>query len=156
MPAQEIGGWGFTLALIFGPGIVAALLWSPFLLSSRLRTLYRSLPPARSTLVSYLFVTVGLSIPYLAGTTWALMATEGQSGGAMANALLDVLIPVSSVYVIGIPVVAIEGLPRLGVDWDPTGYGPSTWILLIAGSTWYSALFAVPLFLISLVLAFPT
>lgn len=156
MATQEIGGWGFTLALLFGPGLVAALLWSPFLLSDRVRALYRSLPPARSTGLSYLIVTVGLSVPFLAGTTWAITSTAEASGGAMANALLTVLFTVSATYVIGIPVATIEGLPRVGIDWDPTGYEAATWLLLIAGAAWYAALFAVPLFLIALVLALPT
>ena len=156
MPAQEIGGWGVTLGLVVGPGLVAALLWSPFLLSSRLRALFRSLPPTRSAAVSYLGVTIGLSVPYLAGTVWAMMATKGQTGGAMANALLNVMIPVSSGYVIGLPAIAVRGLPGIGIDWDQNGYDGTTWLLLIGGSTWYSALFAVPLFLIAVILALPT
>lgn len=155
MAIQEFGGWGFTLALIIGPGLAAALLWSPFLLSSRVRSLYRSLPPARSTVVTYLVVTVGLSLPYLVGTIWAITTSYKGSGAVMANALLDVLIPITALYVVGLPIAAVEGLPRLGIDWDRTGYDTSTWVLLIAGAAWYAAIFAVPLFLISLVLALP-
>lgn len=155
MAVQEIGGWGFVVGLLLGPGIVAAIIWSPFLLASRIRALFRALPPARSTAVSYVVVTVGLSIPYLFGTIAALVVTEGQTGGAMANALLNVLIPVSSLYVLGLPILAIRGLPRIGRDWDPNGYDTTTWVLLIVGAAWYSALFAVPLFLIAVVLALP-
>lgn len=156
MAAQQLGGWGFVIGLLLGPGIVAALLWSPFLVSSRVRTLFRSLPPAGSTAVSYVLVTVGLSLPYVAGTLGALVVTEGQSGGTMANAILNMLVPVSSLYVLGLPVIAIRGLPRVGRDWDPTGGDTTTWLLLIVGAAWYSALFAVPLFLFAVVLALPT
>lgn len=156
MAIQEFGGWGFTVGLIIGPGLVAALLWSPFLLSSRLRSLYRSLPPAGSTVVSYLGVTLGLSLPYLVGTVWAITATKGGTGATMANALLDVILPITALYVIGLPIASVEGLPRLGIDWDETGYEPSTWVLLIAGAGWYAAIFAIPLFLIALILALPT
>lgn len=155
MAVQQIGGWGFVLGLLLGPGLVAALLWSPFLVSSRVRSLFRSLPPKGSTAVSYVLVSVGLSLPYVAGTLGALVVTEGGSGGEMANAILNMLIPVSSLYVLGLPVIAIQGLPRLGRDWDPNEYDTATWLLLIVGATWYSALFAVPLFVIAVVLAFP-
>lgn len=74
----------------------------------------------------------------------------------MANALLDVILPITALYVIGLPIASVEGLPRLGIDWDETGYEPSTWVLLIAGAGWYAAIFAIPLFLISLILALPT
>jgi cysteine desulfurase len=45
-----------TLSLVFGPGLVAAVLWSPILLSSRTRSLFNRLPPARSTIASSLLV----------------------------------------------------------------------------------------------------
>lgn len=156
MTAQEIGGWWFTIGLVVGPGLAAAVLWSPFLLSSRIRALFRTLPPARSAAVSYPAVILGLSAPYVVGTAWAITNAHQGTGGAMATALLNVLFPLTTLYVIGLPIVAVEGLPRLGIDWDPTGYGASTWVLLIVGSAWYSAVFAVPLFLVSLVLALPT
>jgi len=155
MAAQQLGGWGFLLGMLLGPGLVAAILWSPFLVSSRIRALFRSLPPARSTTLSYLVVTGGLSLPYIIGTLAVLVATEGQSGGAMANGLLNMLIPVSGLYVIGLPLAANRGLPAIGRDWDPNNYGMSTWVLLLLGAVWYSALFAVPLFLIAAVLALP-
>lgn len=44
--------------LLVVPGFLAVVLWSPFLLSGRLRSLFRHLPPANSLLSSYLVVGV--------------------------------------------------------------------------------------------------
>lgn len=159
VPLQVLGGtpreWLTTAAIFLGPGAVAALLWSPFLLAGRLRELFRRLPPTDSVLPTYLLLTVGASLPYVLGTLWALVATTGGSGEATANAMLDVIVPVTLVYAVGIPVVAAEGLPRFGIDWDPADYDVVTWVLLAAGGLWYALLFAVPLFVLALIMAFP-
>ena len=151
----DLTGWLTFLALVLGPGLVAALLWSPFLLSSRLRRLFRRLPPTGSVVASYVPVAVGASLPYVIGAGWAIVASADGSGAAMANALLDVVVPLSVGYVAGVPAVAAAALPRLGVDWDPAGYGASTWLLLAAGGAWYALVLGGPLFVIALILAFP-
>lgn len=154
----DIAGLGFLLLLVFGPGAVATLFWVPFLASSRLRALFRRLPPSGSLYLTYPAVGLGASLPYVLGVGIALAVVEvdGPQGGArMANAILDVIVPVSLGYVVGIPVVGAVGLPRLGVDWDPTGYGLATWLLLFFGAVWYAALFAVPLFVFAIIAAYP-
>ncbi|WP_018256926.1 hypothetical protein [Halomicrobium katesii] len=74
----------------------------------------------------------------------------------MSNSLIDVAVVGTIGYAVGLPSVAALGLPRAGLDWDPTGYGASTWLLLAVGGVWYSLVFAVPLVLLGVVFALPT
>lgn len=154
----EIGGAAAVALLLgtaLGPGLVAALLWSPFLLADRLRALFRTLPPGAGVAGSYLLLAVGGGLPYVAGGLWALSQSADAGDAAVANALLDVLVGLSLGYVVVAPVLAGIVLPALDVDWDPTGYGAGTWALLVAGSGWYAALLSAPLFLMAVVVAFP-
>ena len=144
-----------TLALVFGPGVVGAALWSPILLSSRFRSLFGRLPPAGSLIGSYLLVAVGLSIPFVIGTG-IVVTTTSADGAALSNALLDLVFGLAIAYVVVLPLVVGAGLPRIGLDWDPTDYGPGTWLLLVGAALWYVAVFAAPLTFFALVLALPT
>lgn len=144
-----------TLALVFGPGIIGATLWSPILLIGRFRSLFDRLPPARWTIASYLVVAVGLSLPFVIGTG-VVFATTSTEGAALSNALLNVASGLTVVYVIALPIVASIGLPRYGLDWDPTEYGIGTGLLLVAATLWYAAVFVVPLVIFAIVLAVPT
>lgn len=153
---EEVAGWLVLFALAFGPGSVAVVLWSPVLLSDRITSLFRALPPRRSLVASYLAVLVGGSIPYVVGVVAALVWTADTTGAVTANAILTVVVPLSFAYVVGFPLLAGLVCPRIGLDWDSTGYGPGTWAILVSGSVWYTALFAVPLFLVALVMALPT
>jgi hypothetical protein len=144
-----------TLALVVGPGVVAAVLWSPILLSGRLRSLFDRIPPRRSMGASYLLVAVGLSLPFVIGTG-TVLATASTEGAALSNALLNVAFGLTIAYAVGLPVVACVGLPRVGLDWDPTSYGFGTWLLLVVAALWYTAVFVVPLALFAFILALPT
>lgn len=150
----ELASLALLLAAAFLPGLVAALCWSPFLLSDRLRALFRRLPPGGRAGSTYLLLAVGGGLPYVVVGVWAL--SRGAAGdAAAANALLDVLVTVSLAYVLLAPVLAGVVLPGLGCDWDPTDYGAGTWALLVAGSCWYAVLLSAPLFLVAVVVAFP-
>jgi hypothetical protein len=144
-----------TLALAFVPGLLAAVLWSPILLSDRIRSLFGGLPPARSTVASYLLAATALSIPFVAGTGVVFAATSTE-GAALSNRLLNLSFGVAIAYVILLPLAACVGLPRIGLDWDPTDYGLGTWLLLVGAALWYAAVFVVPLALFAFVLALPT
>jgi hypothetical protein len=144
-----------SLILLLGPGVLVAVLWSPILLIGRLRSLFRRLPPGGSVGISYAAVAVGLSVPFLGGTA-AVLATTGTEGAALSNAILDTAFRLTVGYVVALPLIAGVGLPRLGVDWDPTGYGLSTWSFLVVAAVWYATVFAVPLALFAFVLALPT
>ena len=144
-----------TLSLVFGPGLVAAVLWSPILLSSRIRSLFNRLPPARSTIASYLLVAIALSIPFGIGTG-IIFTTTSTQGAALSNALLDMAFVLTIAYVGVLPLTSVIGLPRVGIDWDPTNYGLGTWLLLVGAALWYSAVFVVPLAFFAFVLALPT
>ncbi|RKD94777.1 hypothetical protein [Halopiger aswanensis] len=150
----ELGQWLAFAALLLVPGLVATVLWAPFLLSERLRALFRSLPPAGRTLPTYVLIGIGASIPYLAGFL-AILALVDSSGVAWSNAFLTLCFQLGVLYVVGLPILCAVGLPRLGVDWDPTGYGWPTWGLLVVGAAWYALLFTVPIALLSFVFALP-
>ncbi|MEF8780064.1 MAG: hypothetical protein V5A46_05245 [Haloferacaceae archaeon] len=150
----DAAGWLAFLALALLPGLVATLLWAPFLAAARIRSLFEALPPAGRLLPTYVLGCVGASVPYVAGLLYVL-ATVDPAGAAWSNAILDATLQLSVLYVVGFPLVGALVLPQLGVDWDPTGYGPSTWGLLVAGGVWYAILFGVPLVGLSLVFALP-
>lgn len=143
----------FVVALLV-PGAVATALWSPFLLSDRIESLFAALPPFDTPAPSYVLFGVGASLPYVAGFLVVLTTVE-PDGAALSNALLSVGTTLSVLYVVGLPAAGVLVLPELGIDWDRTGYGWSTWAVLIAGSAWYAALFAVPIAAASLALALP-
>lgn len=143
-----------TILLIILPGVLSTLLWSPILLSHRMRELFRRLPPTGSTVVSYIGVAIGLSLPYVIGVGLAVAgSTESVD---IANALLNVAFGVAILYLIGLPVGAVVGLPKAGVDWDQTGYGLSTWAVVLVATLWYVGIFLVPLLLFGFLLALPT
>ncbi len=158
IPLQSIGtravGWVAVVVALLVPGVVATVLWAPFLAVNRIRSLFATLPPTGKLSPTYVAVAIGASVPYVAGFL-AVLAVVDPAGVAWSNAFLTVTLFVSVLYVVGLPVVCILGLPRIGFDWDPTGYGWSTWALLVVGSAWYATLFAVPLVAVSLVLALP-
>lgn len=141
--------------LLLGPGILVTILWSPILLVGRFRGLFRQLPPTQSLGISYVIVAVSLSLPFLLGTT-VVVTTTSAEGAALSNALLDTAFKLVIGYIVALPLTAGVGLPRGGVDWDPTGYGFSTWLLLIVATIWYVAVFVIPLALFAFVLAIPT
>jgi|AntRauTorcE11898_2_1112593.scaffolds.fasta_scaffold00019_33 hypothetical protein len=147
-------GWLLTLALFALPGVVAAVCWTPFLLSARFRALFVALPPAGRLVPSYVGVSLVLSVPYLVGvllTVWLVdSAGPGWSEGFLDTALFGGV----AVGVVA-PAVAASGLPRLGVDWDPTGYGASTWLLLVAAGLWYAVVAAAPLVALAIGMALP-
>lgn len=152
---EDLLALGVLALLAVLPGAVAGLLCSPVLLFERLRELFRRLPPTGSTAANYSLVAVALSLPWVFGAIAAVAGAPSDPAGA-SNALLNLLVPLAAAYVVGLPLAAGVGLPRLGVDWDPTGYGPGTWVLLVVGAAWYAAVFALPLFAFALVAALPT
>ena len=156
MAPQTLAGllteWATLFVLVIGPGLVAGLLWSPFLGSDRLRSLFERLWPGQSPVVSYPLVMVGLSLPWVM-TAAGAMVRGSPDELAMANALLDAVVGLSALYLLGLPLVAGLGLPRAGIDWDDTGYGPRTWALLIGAASWYVALLAAPTLALSVGLA---
>jgi hypothetical protein len=152
MVQQLLTEWLTLAALVVGPGLVAGLFWAPFLAVDRFASLFERLPPRDSVAVSYPLVTVGLSLPWIAAAGRALVRRASDELTA-ANGLLDVIVVLSGVYLLVLPLVAGLGLPRVGIDWDETGYGPRTWILLGIGTLWYVLLLALPIFALSIGLA---
>lgn len=142
---------GLIVAL---PGIAETVFCLPILLSARTRALFRSLPPARSVAVSYLSIMLVLSIPFVAG----IVAVFGLAAWdePIYNVLIRIATVVSVSYLVVLPATAIVGLPRYGLDWDPTGYGVRTWTVLLLSTLWYVVPLFVPIALLSALLALPT
>lgn len=147
-------GWLSFAAFLLVPGAVATVLWLPFLAAKRIRALFADLPPSGRLVPTYVLVGIGASLPYVVGFL-AVIAFVDSSGVAWSNATIELTLILSLLYAAGLPAFCVLGLPRIGFDWDPTGYGWSTWALLVAGGVWYAALFAVPLLAVSLVMALP-
>ncbi|GAA0715953.1 hypothetical protein J2744_001843 [Halorubrum trapanicum] len=151
--ADSVVGWLWTLALLLFPGLVAAGLCVPFL-ATRCRALFRALPPAGRVLPSYIGVSIGLSVPYIVGVVLTV-AFAAEAGPAWSEGFLTTALFGGVLVGFVAPAVAVAGLPRLGVDWDPTGYGYSTWILLVAAGLWYAVVAAVPLVALAVGMALP-
>ncbi|EMA65193.1 hypothetical protein [Halorubrum kocurii] len=152
--AGEATGWLWTIALLALPGVAAAVLWTPFLIAARFRALFVALPPAGRLVPSYVGVALALSVPYLAG----LLLTVGlvnSAGPGWSEGFLDTALFGGVAVGLVAPALAVVGLPRLGVDWDPTGYGPGTWALLVAAGLWYAVVAAVPLVALAIGMALP-
>lgn len=146
--------WATLLVLVTAPGLIATLLWSPILLAGRLRTLFGSLPITGSTWGNYVVTGLALSVPWVVGFGWAF-GTIGARTEAVRTGepLVDVAVQLSGLYVVTLPVAAGAGLPYIGVDWDPAGYGVSTWLLLVAASAWYATIYAAPAVLSGLLMS---
>ena len=147
-------GWLWTVGLVLFPGLVAAGLCAPFLAAERLRALFRALPPTGRPLPSYLVVSVGLSVPYIVGVVLTV-ARAAEAGPAWSSGFLLTALLGTVLVTFVAPAVAMLALPRLGVDWDPTGYGPSTWLLLVGAGLWYAVVAAVPLVALAVGMALP-
>lgn len=96
-----------------------------------------------------------LSVPFRIGTgiIFTITSTEG---AALSNALLDMAFVLTIAYVGVLPLTSVIGLPRIGIDWDPTNYGLGTWLLLLIVALWYAAVFVIPLAFFAFILALPT
>lgn len=151
MEPSTFASIALTLAL---PGIAETVFCLPLLLSARTRALFRSLPPAGSVAASYLSVMLALSVPFVA----SVVAISGLDiwHGPIYNVLIRIATFVSVSYIVVLPATAIIGLPRYGLDWDPTGYGVGTWVILLLSTLWYTVLLFVPIVLLSALLALPT
>lgn len=146
--------WATLLVLLTAPGLVATLLWSPILLAGPLRMLFGSLPLTGSTLGNYVATGLVLSVPWVVGFGWAFGTIGARTEAARTGEpLVDVAVQLSVLYVVTLPVAAGAGLPYLGVDWDPAGYGVSTWLLLVAASVWYATIYAAPAVLSGLLMS---
>jgi|GEM_PF-322177 len=147
-------GWLWAIALSALPGIVAAVLWTPFLIAARFRSLFRALPPAGRLVPSYVGVALLLSVPYLAGVALTVTLVDS-AGPGWSDGFIQTAFAGGAITALGGPAVAVLGLPRVGVDWDPTGYGPGTWVLLVAAGLWYAVVAAVPLVALAIGMALP-
>lgn len=146
--------WLTLLVILLLPGVVATVMWSPMLASERLRSLFRRLTPLDSTVGNYVITAMTLSVPWLVALGWTFQQV-GSQAEPQGEVFLNTATLVAVIYVVALPLVAGVGLPRLGIDWDRTDYGPSTWLLLIVSSAWYAAIFTIPMFLMGLIISLP-
>lgn len=153
---QEIGGWAATIAGLLIPGVIAMVLWTPFLKSDRFSNLFTALPPKGSLTKSYIPIALLASIPAVAGFLAALAVspTNGE-GAAMSNTLIDYTVYLTTGYAVAVPILGAAVAPALGIDWDANDYPASTWLVLGFGGACYALIFAVPVFIFALLIAFP-
>lgn len=150
----ELKSWLTLLLLLVLPGVVATIMWSPMLASERLRSLFRQLTPLNSTVGNYVITAMTLSVPWLVALGWTFQIL-GSQAEPQGEVFLNTATLLAVVYVVALPLVAGLGLPRLGIDWDSTDYGASTWFLLIVSSAWYAAIFTIPMFLMGIIISLP-
>lgn len=139
---------GYLWILLF-PGIVATVLWSPFLLSGRIQRLFKQLPPTNSLIPTYGLVGITASWPFVVGFLWAL--TTAETGKMISTVTIGLAI----VYIVGGPLVFVLGIPRFRVSWEPKPPKWRTWLVLVAGAVWYTLLFALPMIGLSLIFSLP-
>lgn len=151
---QTVLGWLFAALVLATPGAIAAICWTPFLASRRVRALFVALPPRGSLLSTYVVVALLASLPYVLGVG-AIIALLPSEGAAWSNAILTLIQYVGVAYVLLAPTAAVVGLPRIGVSWDPSGRRVTAWLLLALGGLWYALTFAVPLFALAMIFAWP-
>jgi len=150
---RRVVGWLIVIVGLLVPGIVATICWAPFLASKRLRSLFSRAPPFDSMGLTYVVVAITASLPYVLSLV-GVAVTAGESA-IWGPPILGVTLLLTIFYIVGVPLLGVFGLPRAGIDWDPTGYGISTWALLTAGAVWYAMIFAVPFTILGLVLSSP-
>lgn len=151
---QNVFGWLFVALVLITPGAIAAIFWTPFLASRRVRALFVALPPRGSLLSTYLVVTLLASLPYVLGLA-VIIVVLPSDGADWSNAILTLIQYVGVAYVFLAPTAAVVGLPRLGVTWDPSGSRVTSWLLLALGGLWYALTFAVPLFALAMIFVWP-
>lgn len=105
-------------------------------------------------ILSYLGTIFSLSVPFIVGVVAAFGLDVWQR--PVYDVLTQVASLVSLSYIIVLPVAATFGLPRYGIDWDPTGYGVKTWVVMLLSTLWYVIWFTLPIMLIAALLALPT
>ena len=154
----EIVYTGVVLAVVGGIyGWLVAVLWSPFLLSGRMRSLFETLPPS-DWRVNY-----ALWMP-LPAAIWAFLFGFGLSLSS------DVRPPTkaASLYVAGVdgialatlvslplwPALLLSLLPKRGFDWAPNDYGPKTAALVVTGTIWYLVFLVGPAYALSILAGF--
>lgn len=150
----DVSGWLTLLALVLGPALVATIFWSPMLASEQLRSLFRQLPLTTHLVVNYVLTSLVLSLPWLLGLG-VVFQTIGSQRNPQGEVFVSVAMLLGFCYVVGLPLLAGVVLPWLGIDWDSTGYSLGTWLLLGVSGLWYSAIFAVPMILMGIIIELP-
>ncbi|MFC6990239.1 hypothetical protein ACFQJD_18845 [Haloplanus sp. GCM10025708] len=147
----ELVFWTGVYATLAGAlaGVVAAVLWSPFLLSDRLRALFQ-LGPTDHWGLNYVVACVVVTAVHGLVLGVGLALGAGRDGPSIAVILLVSALTIGLVW--AVPAVA---LPARGYEWDPRGFDAVTHLLLVGGSIWYAAIVTVPMFVLSLLLSLP-
>jgi hypothetical protein len=130
-----------ALGTVFGVG--AAAVWTPFLSSSRVRTLFATIGRSDNWPASYLVVLTGIgtaefllfaAVGLLGDALYSLPGTDTPAENAFFWQGLLVGYGICLLLLWVIPVVI---LPRVGIDWDSHEYDMTTKALLGAGVLWY-------------------
>lgn len=146
------------LAVVVGLyGWVVGVLWSPFLLSERIRGLFGTLPP------SEWYWNYALWIP-LPAAVWGfffgagLSASRDVRGPTQASELyvagVDGIILATVVSLLVWPTVLLYVLPAKDLDWDPAKYAPTTLLLVLGSLVWYLVFLVGPAYVLTVLAGF--
>lgn len=137
-------------------GVAVAVVWSPFLLSGRLRALFEALPPGDSPL-GYLWLPLPAAVwGFLFGAGLSASRDLLSPGDAapLYAAGVDGIVVATLVSAVLWPAAVLWWLPRRGVVWRPDGDGPETVALVVAGVVWYLLWLAGPAYVLSVFAGF--
>lgn len=154
----EILHTGVFMLVIAGLyGWCIGVLWSPFLLSARVRSLFGSLPP------SDWYWNYALWIP-LPAAVWGFLFGAGLStsrdvlspGNAseLYAAGVDGIVVATAVSLVLWPAVLLYALPERGIDWDPENYSPTTVLLVATSVVWYLVFLVGPAYVFTVFAGF--
>jgi len=149
---------GVFLAVVTGlSGWLVGLVWTPFLVSKRLRRLFDTLPP-REWLVNY-----ALWIP-LPAAVWGFCFGAGLSlsrdvldpgtASPLYAAGVDGIVAATVVSLVLWPVLLLYVLPEKGIDWIRDGDIPKTAVLVVGSLVWYLLFLIGPAYVFTLFAGF--
>lgn len=147
----------FMLVIAGLYGLLIGVVWSPFLLSARFRSLFDSLPPAEW------FWNYALWIP-LPAAVWGFFFGSGLSlsrdvfspgqASELYAAGVDGIVIATVVSLVLWPTVLLYALPDRGIDWDPERYSPTTVVLVVSSLVWYLVFLVGPAYVFTVFAGF--
>lgn len=149
---------GLFLAVVCGLyGLLIAILWSPFLLSERIRALFSALPPADWRASYALWIPVPATVwGFLFGSVLSLSRDVRPPADASSLYVggIDGIAVATALVLVSLPVLSLRVLPARGTGRDPADDTPRTVLLVLAGTVWYLLLLVGPAYALTVLAGF--